>query len=58
MIPISKKFEKNISWIILALFANFEVKRARSAQKIDNLFNKWVLEFNFAFINGAGLLFF
>ncbi len=32
-IPISKKFEKNIFWVILALFANFEVKRERNGLK-------------------------
>jgi hypothetical protein len=42
--PMSKTFEKNIFWIILALFANYEVKRAKRLLKSKNIFYKCVLE--------------
>ncbi len=48
-------FWKIIFWIILALFAIFEVKHRRNgSKKTKNLFYKCVLEFNSATINGLG----
>ncbi len=46
---------KNIFWVILALFENFEVKVRKMAQQILNVFYKCVLEFNFASTVSMGL---
>jgi len=41
-----QKFRKNIYWCILALFANVEAKQ--NDLKNENVFKKYVIEFNFA----------
>ncbi len=41
-------------WVILALFENFEARRAKNGSKNQkNLFSKCVLDFNFAPIKGS-----
>ncbi len=39
-------------WVILALFVNFEAKRAKNA-KNTKVFSKCLLDFNFAPITGS-----
>jgi|688.fasta_scaffold296230_2 hypothetical protein len=49
---ISAEYNIKKNWVILALFANFEVKPNETAQKSENVYCKCILELHFATING------